>query len=329
MTEYDLIRQLAAGFSRCPQQQNALFECDAELLRIGDQLWALTLDEFTPEEDRFGDLPPAALGANLATATLSDLLAAGAEPKFMLQALALPPNVAPEFVTGLTSGLRSVLDQAGCSLCGGDLGTAATWRFTGFAMGPVPGGRALTRRLPRQPQTLWCTGRLGDANLAALRQQPAPVFEYRGPEAGLLRTVATACIDTSGGLLDALWQLAEQSPGIGFELALEHLPLAPGIAEFAAAQRVPPEAFLLGGAGEYELLFATPSDLPQAALEQLQALGITAIGRAAPDLPPGIRFARPGRPASVLTTAPPCPRAAPNLETHIRDVLTLAQHLFG
>jgi len=250
MTEYEIIRQIAAGFSRSPQQQNAPFECDAELVHIGGELWALTIDEFTPDEDCFGDLPPTALGANLATATLSDLLAVGAEPKFMLQTLALPPEVAPEFIDDLKSGLRSVLDQAGCTLCGGDLGTASDWRFTGFAMGRVPAGRALTRRLPRRPQTLWCTGRLGDANLAALQKQPAPLFEYRGPEAGHLRNTASACIDTSGGFCDALWQLAEQSSGIGFEIDLQRLPLAPGIAEFATAQQLPPEACLLGGAGE-------------------------------------------------------------------------------
>lgn len=330
MTEVDLIRRLTASLPRSPAQRNAPFECDAELVDLAGQLWALSLDEFSAAEDRFGDRDPVRLGANLAVATLADVLAAGAEPRFMLQALALPPEVPGEFIDGLMQGLRSILDPAGCAILGGDLGTAPDgWRFTGFAMGPVPGNHALTRRLPPTPQTLWVSGPLGDANLAALQGRAAPAFEYRGPTAALIRAVGTACIDTSGGFADALWLLHQQSPGVGFRVDLDALPLAAGVAACARHAAVPPEAFLLGGAGEYELLFATPAELPDGVCEQLYSLGSTVVGQAGPALPAGSAWMRAGRVVGHLSAAPPCPRSVRSVEEHIGEVLRRARQDFG
>lgn len=330
MTEYDLIRRLVHGLPRAPQQRNGPFECDAELVDLAGGLWALSIDEFSAAEDRFGEADPVLLGANLATATLADILAAGAEPRFLLQALALPPDAALAFVDGLMQGLRSVLDPAGCAILGGDLGTAPSgWRFTGCALGPVPGGRALTRRLPPAAQTLWLTGAVGDANLAAVQGRAAPRFEYRGPTAAIVRQVGTACIDTSGGLADALWLLHEQSPGLELEVDLDTVPLAPGIAEFAAHATVPAEAFLLGGAGEYELLFATPAGLAAPARAELAALGAVPIGRAAPGNVPGVTFLRRQGTVGRMAGPPPCPRTARSTDEHVAAVLATAHALFG
>ncbi|MBN2449820.1 MAG: hypothetical protein JXR77_05490 [Lentisphaeria bacterium] len=330
MTEYDLIRRLTRNLRRSPRQRNALFECDAELVQLSGGLWALSIDEFSAAEDLFGRDDPVLLGRNLAVATLADLLAAGAQPRFMLQALALPRNTAPDVFDGIMEGLTAILDAAECCLLGGDLGTTAEdWRFTGCAMGPVPGGRPLTRRLADAPQILWVSGPLGDANLAAVQTRHTPPFEFRGDTAAVIRRFATACIDTSGGLADALWMLHRQSPGIELRIDLDTLPLAPETAEFAQQAGIPAETFLLGGAGEYELLFAIPADLPPAAESELLALGAVPIGRAQPDSPAGVLFARSGRPLGRLAEPPPCPRAAPSTEDHIRDVIRLGQTLFG
>lgn len=328
MNEHDTIRAIAAAFPRSRDQLNGPFECDAELVRIGGEVWGLTLDEFSPEEDRFTAGDPAALGANLAVATLSDLLAAGAVPRFFLHALSLPHDAPEPFVAGLTDGIRGVLDRAGCALCGGDLGTAASWRYCGFAMGPVAGARPLTHRLPEEPQTLWVTGLLGDANLAALLGTPTPAFEFRLAEAELIRRYATACIDTSGGLMDAVWILHAMSPGARIDLHADRVPLARGLREAAAAAGVPAEAALVGGAGEYELLFATPRDLDAGAAGALRELGATPLADVAPGAG-AVRILRGGRPVAAMTQPPPDPRAAAGAADYLREVARAAGALFG
>ena len=329
MNEYDTIRAIASRFPRSRDQLNQLFECDAELIRLGDQVWGLTMDEFSPEEDRFTADAPAVLGANLAVATLSDLLAAGVAPRFFLHALSLPRDVSPAFMEGFVDGIRRVLDQAGCSLCGGDLGTADTWRYCGFAMGPVVSAKPLTHRLPAEPQTLWVTGELGDANLAVFRQTPTPAFELRLKEAEIVRKYATACMDTSGGLMDAVWILHEMSPGVRIDLHADRVPLARDIREATAAAGIPAEAALLGGAGEYELLFATPRDLDGAAVAALKGIGVTPIADVTAGDDAGVHINRNGRAVAAMTAPPPCPRSTASTTDYLQAVVRTAAALFG
>ena len=329
MNEYDTIRAIAARFPRSRDQLNQPFECDAELLRMGDAVWGLTMDEFTPEEDRFTSEAPATLGANLAVATLSDLLAAGVAPRFFLQALSLPRDVAPAFTEELVGGIRGILDQAGCSLCGGDLGTATTWRYCGFAMGPVISAKPLTHRLSAGVQTLWITGQLGDANLAVLRQTPTPAFELRLQEAEIIWKCATACIDTSGGLMDAIWILHTMSPDVRIDLHADRVPLARGIREATAAAGIPAEAALVAGAGEYELLFATPRDLDKASIAEFKRLGVTPIGDVTPGERGSVQICRNGKVVSTMTAPPPCPRSAASAEDYLQAVVRMASAVFG
>lgn len=329
MNEYDFIRQVAARFRRAPNQRNVLFQCDAELLELDGKLWAFTLDDFSPEEDLFTSDRPLVLGANLVTATLSDLFAAGAAPAFFMQALCLPRNPDPAFTRDLLEGIRSALAEAGCSLCGGDMGTADPWRFCGFAMGPVASVRPVTHVLAPEPHSLWVTGTLGDANLAALSNAPTPRFELRMPEAAFIRAHGTGCIDTSGGLLDALWILHEQNPALRFEIDLDRVPLAGGIADLAAQRGFSKEAALVGGAGEYELLFATRLDQSREADAQSSRLDATKVGEVRPAGDAGVYFCRSGRIVSRMLEPPPCPRQAGCPEEHVRAVLATAARLFG
>jgi thiamine-monophosphate kinase len=317
MTEADIIRLFTQPFRRSEHQLNAPFECDAELLRIGDETWAYSIDDFSPEEDLFTSDNPQRLGANLVTATLSDLLAAGAEPRFFMHALTLPPDAGIEFIQGLRDGICATLEQADCTLCGGDLGCGPTWRYSGFAMGPAV--RPLTRKLPDTSTALWVTGQLGDANLAALLQAPTPAFELRLQEAAVIRKYATGCIDTSGGLMDALWNLHDINPHLRIELHRERVPLAEGLSSIG---NMPPEAALVGGAGEYELLFATP-DLDAAAEAELVEMGMTRIAVVSTDNP-GL-FVHDRR----VETPPPCPRSGESMENYIAEVIRYATDLFG
>jgi thiamine-monophosphate kinase len=328
MKEADLIRELAAGFRRSPAQLNGLFECDAEIILLGGRPWGLTLDDFSPEEDLFTLAEPERLGRNLAVATLSDLLAAGVEPAFFMQAVSLPADIPPAVLRGLSGGIRAVLDEAGCALIGGDTGASASWRYCGFAMGPVAEGRPLMRRLPAEPQSLWVTGLLGDANLAAFQRAPPPLFELRLAEARALRKHASACMDTSGGLFDALWTLHALSPGLRLTVDAAVIPLAPAVRPFSAAAGIPPGAALLGGAGEYELLAALP-DSEAAAAADWTRRGLTRIGRAEPGAEAGLFVRRENGEVRPMAEPPPCPRSARDHAGHAREVVQMAVALFG
>ena len=321
MTEYDIIRSFSRNFRRSDKQQNGLFESDAELIKIGDQLWALTMDEFTLEEDLFTSENPEVLGANLAVATLSDLFTSGADPVWYMHSVSFAKSVKSEFIEGLAKGISSVVNKVECSVCGGDMGCAETWRYCGFAMGQVPNNRPLTRKMPLEPQSLWVTGCLGDANLAALTGLPTPCFELRFDESKTIRSLACACIDTSGGFFDSLWMLHELNPGLRMEIDLDCIPYASGLRETAASAGFPIEAALLGGAGEYELLFSVPEGT------QIPLDCVTCVGHARPDTDSRVYLQRNDDLTFHMIDPPPCPRDAATVEDHIRDVMLMAKRL--
>lgn len=321
MREDQLIAAMVQRFRRSAAQKNAPFAADAEIVEIGDSLWALTVDEFSPEEDLFGDLDPALLGHNLVTAVLSDLYACGAEPSFFMHSMVLPENARADFLEQLTQGISDTLDHAGCYLLGGDLGRAENWRYTGFALGQVRPTKPLMRVLPNREQSLWITGTLGDANLAVAARQPAPLFELRREHARYIRAHATGCIDTSGGLMDALWSLRMVNPTLRFEVDRAALPIDPAVGEFCQASGVPVEVFLFGGAGEYELLFAAE---PQA-IPDVEA---TRIATVAPSPTPGL-FAGVAGQQVEIDQPPPCPRGYANQQAYIDALLQQVQDVFG
>ena len=314
MHEFDLIRQLAACFRRSPLQRNALFACDAEIVDLGGSLWGITTDAFSPGEDCFGTSDPGLVGRNIAVATLSDLFAAGCQPRFYLHSLELPPD-GGAFGLGLSQGVAEILDACGAFMLGGDLGCGSAWRCAATALGPLVRPEPLTRLLPPREQALFVTGTLGDANAAALQEFSPPEFELRLAAADAVRRQASACIDTSDGLFNAVWQWHGVNPGFRFELEPAAIPYAPQAR--AAAQRFgfPPPAFLFGGAGEYELLFAAApgAEVPDA----------TRIGTVSPDAAGGVFFG-----SNPLLESPPDPRSFTDRSAYLSAILAQLQTLF-
>lgn len=329
MNEYATIGQILTQFRRSADQANAPFGSDAEFVTIGGQLWGMTLDDFSPQEDLFTPGDPERLGANLVVATLSDLLAAGVEPRFFLHALALPRGADPAFVHRLCAGMARILDRAGCALCGGDLGTADPWRYTGFALGPLAAQRPLMRVIPPVSHTLWISGPVGDLNVAAMTGAPTPELELRMETAAAVRDCAVAGIDTSGGLADALWMLRLASPGVRLEADLAAIPYAPGVREACAAAGIPAEAALFGGAGEYELVYALPAPLPSETAARLRAAGLTPFGRTEAAGEAEVTFVGPdGRRLSMIDP-PPCPRTAAGPADHVREAIAAAARMLA
>jgi len=329
MREYELIEKIIKDFPRSPQQYNKFLTCDAEIINIGKQALALTIDEFSPTEDFFTDDDPEKLGHNLVVATISDLYAAGSTPLFFMQSLTILQKIEDFFLDKLTRGIRNTLAEANCFLCGGDLSFSETWRYTGFALGNFPNQstntpKFLQRIIPVEPQILWITGTLGDANLAVITKNSTPYFELRDKEAILIKKYATSCIDTSGGLMDALFCLHQVSPRIAIELNLEKIPFTAQAKEQTHSLSFPKEALLVGGAGEYELLFTTPDTLSTVEKQELIAAGITLIGYTHPDKESKV-ITNKGFQKKQIAELPPCPRDIGSFAEYTKQVLDFTQ----
>ena len=234
---------------------------------------------------------PEDIGWKSLAVNLSDLAAMGATPAWALLALTLP-SADRELVRRFADGFAELAAQHGIALIGGDT-TQGPLAVTVCVLGFVPPGQALLRSGARAGDLVCVTGTLGDAAAAlrcldatatptdesidALRarlDRPTP----RVAAGGVLRGVASACIDVSDGLLADLGHVAARS-GVGMEIAAASLPASPALLQaFDAPARL---ALQASGGDDYELAFTLSADAEAAVLSDLARVGsgATRIGR--------------------------------------------------
>jgi thiamine-monophosphate kinase len=256
IAENRLLARWGALLGRAPGQLGRFNEADAELVPLGDgRLLALTVDT-VDEEVRAGLYrDPRTVGRIAAVAALSDLAAVGADPLGLLLSVGLPCEDRERVQEGVARGVREVCDATGTFVLGGDTNESEALTVAGFAAGLVPSGSALTRVGTRPGDVVAVSGPVGAGSaLAATRLlggastlagfgegdfHPLP----RLREGRLLRGVASACMDTSDGLVATLDQLARLN-GVAIRVtrAEEEL-LEPGATSVRAHLGLPAFAF--------------------------------------------------------------------------------------
>ena len=218
--------------------------------------------------------PETASGREVATRSLcvnlSDMAAMGAKPRWFTLALTLPRDKANgEWLADFSAGLGDIAKQYDVALVGGDT-TSGPLTLTLSLVGEVPVGEALTRSGAGSGDSVFVTGYLGDGAAALeliindyvdhtdsdrlLRRFYCPEPQI---QAGLkLRSIASACIDISDGLMADLGHICKAS-GVTAVIQTEQLPIAAEILE-----RSPLDAleWALCGGDDYQLCFTVAAD---------------------------------------------------------------------
>jgi len=229
----------------------------------------------------FADADPRGVGHKALAVNLSDLAAMGALPRQALLGIALPA-ADPEWLSAFAEGFAALAVRHDVDWVGGDT-TRGPRNLCVTVLGTLPRGAALLRSGARPGDELWVSGAPGLAALglaylrggcdlegtaraAALRRLHAP--EPRVALGIALRSIASACIDVSDGLLADLGHLLRAS-GAAAELQVDAL-LAPLHAVLADAVCTPGSECVrqavLSGGDDYELLFTAAPDRADAVL---------------------------------------------------------------
>lgn len=215
------------------------------------------------------------LGRKAVAVNLSDIAAMGATPRALLLSLSLPSDFPVEEFDALIDGVVSLATETKTALVGGNLSRSISGlQIHITAIGVVRPRRVMRRSGARPGDRLFVTGRLGAAAAGlALLSASEPSGFSPTDTAGLkpgrseeivnahlrpsarLRTglivannrAASACMDLSDGLADAVQQICEAS-GCGADIDAKAIPV------HEAATR----AQALSGGEDYELLFAVP-----------------------------------------------------------------------
>ena len=236
-------------------------------------------------------------------ANLSDLAAMGAEPRTALLSLMLPDALPLAELDALLDAFLALAARTGTHLVGGNVTRSPGPLVIDVTVsGTAKRRKVLTRSGGRAGDELFVSGSVGGAaaGLAWLQQDrgagtpsdPAvadAVARFLRPEPrlrlGLLagRTrAASAAMDLSDGLADAVRQLAEAS-GTGARIEAAALPVHPGVAAVLGDAEAVLGTALAGGE-DYELLLAVPRRAGRrfAAAARLARLPVTRIGALTP-----------------------------------------------
>lgn len=214
-------------------------------------------------------VPPDAVGYRSLAVNLSDLAAMGAKPRAALLSLVLPDSLDVAFLDRMLDGLLALAAEHHVALIGGNITRSPGPLVVDVtAIGSVRPRRRLTRAGARPGDVLYVTGTIGNAavGLGALQagQDPYPQSKQRflRPEprvrAGMLlgrNRAASACMDLSDGLADAVRQMAEASH-VGITLDANCLPIDDEVRRWHTTHGQDATESALRGGEDYELLFA-------------------------------------------------------------------------
>ncbi|MEE8371443.1 MAG: thiamine-phosphate kinase [Sphingomonadales bacterium] len=289
MDEFELIAEIFAPLAPADAPAFGLLSDTANWQPGEGQTVILTKDMLVEGRHFLAGDDAGLIARKLLRVNLSDLAAAGAEPRGYLLGLGLKGSPDRKWLQAFSKGLLEDQKHFGLELWGGDTVAAPALVLSLTAIGTAPEGSALSRLGAVAGDHLYVSGTIGDAALGLLAAQgKAPRdshFERRLslPEPRLqlgrgLRGLARAVVDISDGLLADVGHLAAAS-GLGAIIERDRVPLSKPAERLLIENSNTWQAILAGG-DDYELAFAAP---PGAAgkLEALsRALGLplTRIG---------------------------------------------------
>jgi thiamine-monophosphate kinase len=213
--------------------------------------------------------PAAAIGHRALAVNLSDLAAMGASPRLALLSLALPGDLPLAEFDSMIGELTAFAARCGVVIAGGNLTRiAGPMVLDVTVVGTVKRRRALTRGGARPGDALYVTGSIGAA-AAGLQMLQADhtaasscVNRYLYPEprirmGSLLgrNRAATACMDLSDGLADAVRQIASAS-GVGATIDAGALPIDPDARDWFGRHGLDAVVESITRGDDYELLIA-------------------------------------------------------------------------
>jgi thiamine-monophosphate kinase len=220
---------------------------------------------------------PADIGHRALAVNLSDLAAMGATPRWALVSLVLPASMHESEAEELIDGLAALATRYAVPVIGGNI----TRTDGPLVVDVTAGGEAaprkwLTRNGAKAGDEIYVSWTIGGAaaglemleagtgnrepgtgkaECMARHRRPEPRVRL-GVAVGRARA-ATAAMDLSDGLADALDQVATAS-GVGVAIDSDLLPIEACAREWWTSRGVDPVTAALAGGDDYELVFAVP-----------------------------------------------------------------------
>lgn len=308
--EFGLISRLTAGAKQGNGVVSGIGD-DAAVTALTPGMQLLSSTDMLLEDVHFRRRwhDPYRLGRKSLAVNISDIASMGAIPRWALLSLAIPADVALDFLDLFTAGFLSMAEEHGVSLIGGDTCLSRSGLIVSVTiLGEQFSEHVLRRSGARPGDEIWVSGTLGDAALGLKlleggcdpAQPPSPPnlsgSSLSGAEgydyllsrlldptprsaAGLALAASglvTAMIDISDGVLSDFGHIAEMS-GVGGSIQLDRLPLSDAFMAATRSSAPFPSYLALSGGEDYELCFTAPHDHREKIISIMKNCGVHVV----------------------------------------------------
>jgi thiamine-monophosphate kinase len=282
--ENKIINNLISGFERSPDQLNKSHESDAEIIQSGEMKLAITTDSISEEISTglYDDLY--LIGWMIVTANISDLAAVCAKPIGILISEIIPKDFSEEKIRQLQKGISEACKEYNTFVLGGDTNEGDKLVLTGTAIGIINSEKILSRVGCKPGDLLYSSGKLGIGNAYAISKlisKSTSTLNYN-PVAQInfckiIGRYASACMDTSDGLITTLDQLVRLN-NTGFEITKYPDSIIDDEAlNYSKKLNIPSWLLFAGQHGEFELIFTIPQGSQKEFLEDAKKIGFEPI----------------------------------------------------
>lgn len=215
------------------------------------------------------------IASKLLRTNLSDLAAAGATPLHYLLGFSKNNTTDKKFLAEFSRGLKSVQDEFGLCLIGGDTVSSEKLFFSVTIFGTVKKGKILSRDGAKNGDLIFVSGTIGDAGLGLkikthnILGLPAATKDDRILEQRhffptprislgkklLEKKLSQCAIDVSDGLLADLRHVCNTS-NLSAEIYFDRIPFSSAAKNFLKKNPQKNPLDLLASGDDYELIFA-------------------------------------------------------------------------
>ncbi len=229
------------------------------------------------------------IASKLLRTNLSDLASSGAKPLHYMLGFSKNDYTDEKFLREFSRGLKSVQDEFGLCLIGGDTVKSEKLFFSVTIFGIAKKGKILSRNQAKKDDLIFVSGAIGDAflgrcfkKLSATELQERHFFPTPRINLGkklLEKKLSRCAIDVSDGLIADLNHICTASK-LAAEIHLNHLPISTAAQKFLQKNSQIKIGDLISGGDDYELIFAVnPKDRKKISdLSKSLKLDLTCIG---------------------------------------------------
>lgn len=214
------------------------------------------------------------LGRKLVSVNLSDLAASMSVPKYITVSMSLPSTIQDEFVSELYRGINDVCKKFKVNVIGGDITSSEKVILSVCAIGKKNCKYVTSRSFAKKGDYIITTGFYGSSScglhsllnflyaeddLIQSHLNPTPKINEAKKLAKILN-VNIAGIDTSDGLIDALYKISEASKH-SIQLDFDSVPVSETVKSYCNRNNLDYKDFVLWGGEDFELIFTVTESI--------------------------------------------------------------------